>query len=79
MVRSVYSAESLTRGLREFEAHFGLTSVEFYERHCADEALDVPRFERHVWASFYEDVMRLSEGEENNVMDRVSKSFAVVA
>lgn len=77
MERRIYSAESLTTGLREFEQHFGMSSHEFYARHTADGELSIPRFERHVWASFYEDVIRLSAGDE--VMDRVSRSFAVPA
>lgn len=77
MKRSVYSAESLSRALGEFERHFGLSSAEFYDRHLKDEELSVPRFEQHVWASFYEDVTRLSQ--EGEVMGRVSESFAVPA
>jgi hypothetical protein len=77
MDRRVYSAESLRRGLREFETHFGLSTEDFYERHRAGDELPVPRFERHVWASFYEDVLRLTA--DDSVMDRVTRSFAVPA
>ncbi len=77
--RRTYSAESLTVAMGEFERMFGLASDEFYALHSADEPLAIPRYERHVWASFYEDVLRLrgegSSGDEA-VMDRVSRSFA---
>lgn len=76
MERKYYDADSLGNGLRELERTFGLSSAEFIRRHIADdETLDVPRFERHVWASLYEDVQRLA----GPVMDRVSQSFAVPA
>lgn len=74
--RSVYSVESLSRGMREFERFFGMKSDDFYERHCRDDPeLRIPRYERHVWASFYEDVQRMRGHDA--VMDRVSRTFAV--
>lgn len=76
MQRAGYNAESLSQGLREFEIAFGMTSAEFYERHLAlDPEMPIPRYERHVWASFYEDVQRLAT--DDKVMDRVSRSFVV--
>ena len=77
MGRRVYTAESLTDALHEFERHYGLSSHDFCEQHVADAGMSIPRFERHVWASFYADVIRL-DGDDA-VMDRVSRSFAVPA
>lgn len=75
MERATYNADSLSRALREFEEAFGMSSAEFYTRHREDLDLEhVPRFERHVWASFYEDVQRMRD--EDHVMDRVSRTFA---
>ncbi len=74
MERAVYNADSLSRGMREFEIAFGMSSDDFYIRHREDRDLGhVPRFERHVWASFYEDIRRM---RGDTVMDRVSRTFA---
>lgn len=63
MERLVYTSESLSIVLRSFEAQFGMSSHEFYSRHRAeDDSLSIPRFERHVWASMYEDVLRMTRG-----------------
>jgi hypothetical protein len=76
MERRIYNADSLTRALREFEDAYGLPSEEFYAKHLAGEDLaEIRRFDRHVWASFYEDVVRMEKGDD--LMGRVGRSFAV--
>lgn len=58
--------------MREFEQTYRLSSTEFYERHRRDESLEaIPRFHRHLWASFYEDVQRMDE----TIIGRVSRVF----
>lgn len=76
MEQAVYNADSLTESMHEFETAYGMASRDFYARHLDDSGLDhMPRFERHVWASFYEDVQRMRG--EDAVMDRVSRTFAI--
>ena len=58
--RNVYSAASLERVLGLFEERYGMTTPDFYEALVAGESFeDIPRFHRHVWASFYRDVRRM--------------------
>jgi hypothetical protein len=57
--KSYYDAESLARVLAALERQYGTSSADFYARHVAGEALPIPRFTRHVWASFYRDTRRL--------------------
>ena len=65
MNRTYYDAESLARGLATFEGRYGMSSEEFYAAHVTDSAsvVQIPGFHRHIWASFYRDVRRLS-GED---------------
>jgi hypothetical protein len=74
--RYIYDVESLRRALGEFEHAYGLSSEEFYEIHISGGELppELPRFDRHVWASFVEDVHRL-EGSAPPI-ERVTRSFA---
>lgn len=58
MKKIYYSADSLTRVLRSLERKYGMASRDFYARVLSGERLDIPRFTRHVWASFYRDVRR---------------------
>lgn len=58
MERRYYNAESLRRDLDALEARYGMSSEEFF----ADERVDAQMsgFDRHVWASLYQDWQRLS-------------------
>jgi hypothetical protein len=78
MTRPTYNPETLTRAMRELETHYGMTSDEFYAAHLADDGLppDMRQFDRHVWASFYEDVQRLRESAPSSVIGRVERVFA---
>jgi hypothetical protein len=76
--RPTYDAETLTRAMRELESHYGMTSDKFYTAHLTDNGLppNMRQFDRHVWASFYEDVQRLRESEPSGVLGRVERVFA---
>ncbi len=78
MTRPTYDAKTLTQAMRELESHYGMTSGEFYAAHLADDGLppNMRQFDRHVWASFYEDVQRLRETEPGGVLGRVERVFA---
>jgi hypothetical protein len=82
MDRMYYSAESLDRAIREFEGEYGLTSEELHARYIAGESVEgVPRFEQHVWASFYEDILRLTNGAgvaRTEIMERVGRALTCV-
>jgi hypothetical protein len=72
--RPSYTAESLERAMSEFETHYGMSSVAFYKAHQTDTLpARMPRFDRHVWASFYEDVQRLRAGDD--VLGRVERAL----
>jgi hypothetical protein len=59
MERVFYSAESLRTALAAFEQEYATSSPKFYAAYLAGERLPAPHFEQHVWASFYEDVLRM--------------------
>jgi len=61
--KTYYSADSLASVLPKFEEHYGMTSEDFYAAHMADEGLPegLTGFNRHVWASFYRDVLRFRD------------------
>jgi hypothetical protein len=73
--RYSYDASTLRRALIEFERAYGLDSDEFYGlyREGGELPAELPRFDRHVWASFVEDVRRL---EGSSPIERVTRSFA---
>ncbi len=73
--RCSYNASTLRRGLIEFERAYSLSSDEFYALYREGGALpaELPRFDRHVWASFVEDVRRL---EGSSPIERVRDTFA---
>lgn len=73
--RYIYDAASLRLALAEFERAYGLTSEEFHELYKSGRDLpaELPRFERHVWASFVDDVRRL---EGATPIERVRRAFA---
>jgi hypothetical protein len=77
-----YSAESLDRAMREFESEYGMTTDDLYTRYSAGEPIEgVPYFTQHVWASFYDDIMRLTDGagvERTAVMTRVGRALTCV-
>jgi hypothetical protein len=60
--KHVYTAASLEHVLGLFEERFGLSTLEFYEAYESgnvERFEHIPRFHRHVWASFYRDVRRM--------------------
>jgi hypothetical protein len=58
--RAYYDATDLDRVVTAFERRYHLPSAVFYERHASGARLEgIPGFHRHVWASFYRDVLRL--------------------
>ena len=75
MEHSKYNAESLSMALRQFEDAYGLSSDAFYARATAGENVGVPRFERHVWLSFIDDVRRLRADDADDLITRVSRSY----
>lgn len=79
MEKRYYNAESLDRAIREFEREYGMTTAAFYESYSAGNVLDIPCFAQHVWASFYEDVLRMSKDrpiESRPVLARVNQTYA---
>ena len=74
--RNVYTVASLERVLASFEEHYGLSTTDFYEAHVADAELDhIPRFHRHVWASFYRNVRRM---RGDDFAERAERALALV-
>jgi hypothetical protein len=79
MDKVYYTAESLDRATRELEQEYGMTTADFYARYCAGERMPIPHFNQHTWASFHEDILRLTDGagvERPSVMTRVGEAFA---
>jgi hypothetical protein len=73
--RYSYDSESLRRAMLGFERAYGLGSDDFHALHCAGGKLpaELPRFDRHVWASFVEDVRRL---EGSSAIEHARRTFA---
>jgi hypothetical protein len=73
--RYTYDAESLRQAMGAFERAYRLDSDEFYALYVSGGELppELPRFDRHVWASFVEDVRRL---EGSTPIERARRSFA---
>lgn len=74
-----YNAESLDRAVREFEGAYAMTTADFYERYLAREHLDIPHFDQHTWASFHEDILRMTDGaglDRRPVSSRAHEAFA---
>jgi hypothetical protein len=80
MEKQAYSAQSLDRAVQEFEREYGVATKDVYAAYIVGTGIDgVPRFEQHVWASFYEDVLRLTDGagvEPKPIMTRVGQALA---
>lgn len=75
--RHIYDADSLTLGLAVFERSYRMTSEEFYAAYRAERVpAEIPGFDCHVWASFYEDVRRLRGDEPESVLGQVERVFA---
>jgi predicted nuclease of restriction endonuclease-like RecB superfamily len=74
-----YSAQSLDRAIQELEREYGMTTESFYAAYREQEGVDgIPRFTQHVWASFYEDILRMTDGvgvEREPVMTRVGQAL----
>lgn len=62
MPMDYYDLNSLSQALNLLEKRYEISSKEFYESHKIDgpAAAKVPGFHRHLWASFYQDVQRMS-------------------
>jgi DNA-binding PucR family transcriptional regulator len=79
MDKQYYSAESLDSAIQEFEREYCVASEDVYAAYIAEEAIDgIPHFTQHAWASFYEDVLRLTDGvgiEREPVMTRVGRAL----
>jgi hypothetical protein len=74
-----YNAESLDRAVREFEGAYAMSSADFYARYRAGERLDIPHFDQHTWASFHEDVERMTGGagvDRGTATARAREAFA---
>jgi hypothetical protein len=85
--RYSYDAETLRRAMETFERAYGLSSDEFYALYVEGGELpaELPRFDRHVWASFVEDVRRLEGSapiepgrrlEASTPIERARRTFA---
>jgi len=77
--RHYYNAESLDRALREYESEYGMATAAFYERYASGERLELPEFAQHAWASFYEDILRMTGGsgiDRRSVTTRAHEAFA---
>jgi hypothetical protein len=62
MEKVYYNAESLRTALAAFEQEYQLSSPKFYAAYREQQPVErVPHFEQHVWASFYEDVLRMDD------------------
>jgi hypothetical protein len=78
MDKHQYSARSLDNAVREFEREYGMTTEDFYARWVDGTSMEIPRFEQHVWASFHEDILRLTDGndvERQTVTERVGRAL----
>jgi hypothetical protein len=77
MDKRYYSAESLDNVIQEFEREYGVTTEDMYALYGAEERIKgVPRFTQHVWASFYDDVLRMTDGagvERKPIMQRAGQ------
>jgi hypothetical protein len=74
-----YSAQSLSRSVREFEREYCASSEDVYAAYRAGECPDgMSRFTQHVWASFHEEILRLTDGEgiaDEPIMTRVGRAL----
>jgi len=78
MDKYFYSAASLDRAIHEFEGEYGMSSEDFHALYSAGAEVAIPRFTQHVWASFYEDVLRMTGGagvERQPIMTRVGQAL----
>ena len=77
MEKAFYDAESLRTALAAFEQGYELSSPDFHAAYLEGRELPVPHFEQHVWASFYEDVLRMERNAAmgDTVMGQVSRRF----
>jgi hypothetical protein len=59
--RRTYGLYELEGWLAEYEHRYKLSSEEFYRLHLDDseELLRLPRFDRHVWASYYREAKEI--------------------
>jgi hypothetical protein len=74
-----YSAQSLDDAVRELEREYGVSSADVYAAYMAGECPEgMSRFTQHVWASFYEDILRLTDGKgvtDEPIMTRVGRAL----
>lgn len=63
MERHTYNTSALMQALEHFERDYSMSSQQFYERYRRDDpTLTVPGFKRHLWASFYQEVLDEDDG-----------------
>jgi hypothetical protein len=74
-----YSAESLDSAMREYEREYCVASEKVHAAYHVGECIEgVPRFTQAVWASFYEEVLRLTDGKgiaDEPIMTRVGRAL----
>jgi hypothetical protein len=75
--RLVHTAADIEHMCAWFEHEYGLSSEAFYAAHLADDLPDVPRFHRHVWASFYRDRRRLGVRANGSFTSRAERTLAL--
>jgi hypothetical protein len=75
-----YSAQSLSDAVREFEREYCSSSADVYAAYMAGECPQgMARSTQAIWASFYEEILRLTGGqgitEDEPVMTRVGRAL----
>jgi hypothetical protein len=78
MDKHYYSAQSLDSAVREFEREYGMATEDFYAHWVDGDTMNIPGFEQHVWASFHEDILRLTDGkgvERQAFTERVGRAL----
>ena len=77
MEKKTYDGASLERACVAFERRYGLSSEDFHAARVSGAELpEIPRFEQHVWASFYRDSLELREPDEG-FADDVTRALAL--
>lgn len=59
MEKLTYNKDDVRHMLGWFERTYGMPSEEFYVAHTSGAEFPVPRFHRHVWASFWRESQRV--------------------
>lgn len=80
MEKYYYSAQSLSDAIRELEHEYCCPSADVYAAYMAGECpKNMARSTQAIWASFYEEILRLTDGrgltEDEPVMTRVGRAL----